>query len=213
MKMKPLFGCVAACAAALVAQAPVTQEAKPTPAAESRAVREAPKPGKVKAGDKLPSFLATTWDVATETPKSSEWDSLKVQNVTVIVVQGVKCPATKSYEDRLRELETTYRKKGVDFVYLYPNRTETDELKQTYHRTQKLAGPMVLDAKGVLTRALGSDHTSDIYVVKKDGVVAYRGGLDDNKRAAKVKTKFAVDALEAVLAGKEPAVKYTDAPG
>lgn len=213
MKRFKTMSCVFAMAAGLFAQAPVTQEAKPAPAAESRAVREAPKPGKVKAGDKLPSFVATTYDVASEAAKASEWDSLKIQNVTVIVVQGVKCPATKSYEERLRDLETTYRKKGVDFIYLYPNRTETDDLKQTYHRTQKLAGGMVLDAKGVLTLALGSDHTSDLYIVKKDGVVAYRGGIDDNKRAAKVKTKYAVDALEAVLAGKEPAVKFTDAPG
>jgi hypothetical protein len=32
----------------------------------------------VKAGDKLPSFVATTYDVASEAAKASEWDSLEI---------------------------------------------------------------------------------------------------------------------------------------
>ncbi len=197
----------------LMPQGLSAQESRPTQSPESRAVREAPKPGNLKPGDAIPSFLATTWDVSGETPKSSEFDSQKIPQITVIVIQGVKCPATSAYEGRLRELDLAYRKKGVEFLYLYPNRPESDELKRTYHKTQKLGGSMVFDAKGTLTQALGSDHTSDCYVVGKDGKVIYRGALDDNKRAAKVKVKYLADALEAALAGKEPSIKRTDAPG
>jgi hypothetical protein len=45
MKRFKTISCVFAMAAGL-AQAPVTQEAKPAPAAESRAVREAPSPAR-----------------------------------------------------------------------------------------------------------------------------------------------------------------------
>lgn len=195
------------------AQSPAAQDSRPAPKAESREARALPKPGKLVPGDKVPSFTATAWDMTGETPKSTEFDSLKISQITVVGIQGVKCPATTAYEDRLRELETTFRKKGVEFVYFYPNRPESDELKRTYHKNQKLAGGLILDAKGTLTQSFGSDKSSDFYVFGKDGKLIYRGGLDDNKRAAKVTVKYLADALDAALAGKDPAVKQSNALG
>jgi hypothetical protein len=110
----------------------------------------------------------------------------------------------------MHALETTYRAKGVDFVYIYPNRSDTSEAKTAFHRDKKLGGVMVDDQGGPVTRALGIGRTSEVVLVGKDGVIVYRGAIDDSRDGGKVTARYVATALDEHLAGKP--VTLTSAP-
>ena len=77
--------------------------------------------------------------------------------------------------------------------------------------------PAVHDSKGRLTEMLKATRTTDTFVFDSGRVLRYRGALDDQYGIGYVKDKpsrsYLLDAVEAVLAGKNPAVKATKAPG
>src|SRR5574341_2610933 len=78
-------------------------------------------------GERVPQFAAQLIDVSGEQPKPADFDSHKTQRPTVYIFVGTTCPATAAYVERLRALEKTYGEKGVDFIYLYPNRDDAPE--------------------------------------------------------------------------------------
>jgi hypothetical protein len=154
-------------------------------------------------GDTIPEFTAETIDLTGQSEVRAPFDSHKIKAITVYAFLGTHCPTTQMYLDRLREVETTYRQKGVDFVYIYPNRTDPSDLKRTYHREQHFAGPMIDDVGAKIAIAtLRAQRTAEILVTDAGGVIRYRGAIDDNKEVAQVTRRHLAVALDEMLAGK-----------
>ena len=142
--------------------------------------------GKVGRGDKTADFTTT-----------------KNEKPTVYVLVGVTCPATGPYAERLAALEAAYTEKGVDFVYVYCNQTETLDQKKKFHKEKKFTAALMNDEGAAFTQKLGANKTGLTLIADKSGKVVYRGGIDDNKdSAAKVKSKHVANALDEILAGK-----------
>lgn len=158
----------------------------------------APAAEAVKAGDKIPAFKATATTVI---------DSQTQGTLTAYQVVGVKCPATPRYVARMQALENSYRSKGVEFVYLFPNKTEDAETKQKWFEEQGLKGLFVDDADASVARMLGSKKTAEVFLVDKAGTILYRGGIDDSLDASKATKNFVSMALDEHLAGKEVSTK------
>jgi peroxiredoxin len=114
---------------------------------------------------------------------------------------GTRCGTTARYLGRLAALEQAYAGK-VDFVYLYPNKTDSSEEKAAFHKQHALRGPMVDDAGAKIARQLGGERTAEVVLTRKDGVVVYRGAIDDNKDEANVTRKHLALAMDEHLAGK-----------
>lgn len=180
--------------------------ATPPAATDGTAAAKTPEPAPAEGtlpGDRVPSFTVQGVSGGKETtvPSSSP------DAVTVYCVTSTSCPTTRAYADKLRTIESTYTPKGVRFVWLYPNRSESDADKATTHAERKLGGVLSYDKDAVVAKTLATDHTPEMVVVRKDGVIAYRGAVDDGggdpKRA---KANPLTDALDAVLAGKAVAV-------
>lgn len=161
-------------------------------------------------GDQVPGFQAKALDVSGEAATSRDFDSQAQKHVTAYLFVGTQCPATAAYLDRMRALETKYRATGVDFVYVYPNKTDTSEAKTAFHKTSRLTGPMIDDEGGKIARMLGASHTSEVLLVAKDGKLLYRGAIDDSREPSQVKTQYVASALDAHLAGKPIAPTTTD---
>lgn len=91
----------------------------------------------------------------------------------------------------------------VDLLTLAANASETDEACAAAARTRGLplvlrAGPEVLDAYAALT-------TPHLFVVDRDGVLRYRGALDDVTFRQRDPTRnFLREAAEALRAGRLP---------
>lgn len=135
-------------------------------------------------------------------PVGRPLDSRQAKGVTAYVFLGTQCPATKAYLERLRALERAYGPKGVTFVFVYPNRTDPSEEKIGFHRSAKLAGPLVDDQGARLARAFAAQKTSEVVLVAKDRTIVYRGGIDDAREPAAVKARHLETALDEHLAGR-----------
>ena len=193
--MKTMFTVLAA---ALLVGAPAGAQTEAKPA-------EKPTTGKV--GEKIPAFTGKV----VRGEKTADFDSLKTGKTTVYFIVGVTCPATEPYVPRLIELEKAYAPKDIDFVYLYPNKTESLADKQKFHKKMKLAGGFMDDEGAAVAKKLAASKTGLVLITDKDGNVLYRGGIDDNLlEPAKVKSRFVVMALDEILAGKK--VSKTEGP-
>lgn len=147
-------------------------------------------------GDRLPQFTA-------ELTGGGKLDSHKPGKPTVWVFLGTKCPATAAYLTRFKELESVYGKKGVQFVYLYPNKTDPADAKRAFHREHGLGPRMVDDEGGRIARLVAAERTSEVLVTDRKGTLLYRGGVDDNRDEAAVGRRFVATALDEHLAGKK----------
>jgi peroxiredoxin len=161
-------------------------------------------------GDEVPAFKATAVDVSGNAAKPRDFDSQTQKKITTYLFLGTQCPATAAYLDRIRALDEKYHAKGVDFVYVYPNKTDTSEAKTSFHKSSRLPGPMIDDQGGTIARALGAQHTSETLLVAKDGRLLYRGAIDDSREPTQVKTPYLATALDQALAGKPIATTTTD---
>jgi peroxiredoxin len=159
-------------------------------------------------GDKIPSFTAKAVDLSGAEPKTADVDSQKLARTTVYLFVGTQCPTTQAYVDRLRALEQEYDAKGIDFVYVYPNRTDTSEAKSAFHKERKLAGAMIDDEGAAIAKTLGAQRTAEAVVVGRDGEILYRGAIDDSAREPEeVNLRYVALALDEHLAGKPVSTK------
>ena len=148
-------------------------------------------------GDKVPRFEAT----AVKDGRSLTVDSSRRSRPTVYLFVGTQCAATAAYIDRMRELERAYADR-VDFIYLYPNRTESSKDKLAFHQEKKLGGPAIDDQGARIARLLDAHRTAETFVVGSDGRIAYHGAIDDDRSGRNIKRRHLALALDEVLAGK-----------
>jgi hypothetical protein len=157
-----------------------------------------------EVGSKIPAFTATA--VATV-------DSHATAVPTVYMIVGVRCGATPGYEERFKELETRFRSKGVDFVWVFPNSTESHDDKAGWMKKLGLRGGMVEDAGAAITKSLGCRQTAQAIFAAADGKILFRGGIDDSKKASGVTKHYLADAITAHLDGKPVEVSEARAFG
>jgi thiol-disulfide isomerase/thioredoxin len=151
-------------------------------------------------GQRLPQFTAPAIDVSSG--KTVEFDSHKTTRPTIYIFVGTHCPATGAYAERLTELEKSYAPKGVDFVYLYPNKEDTQEAAAAFHKEKKFTGRLIHDQGAQLARLFKAQRTSELFLVNKDGVLVYHGAIDDSRDPSAVKEHYLAKALDELQAGK-----------
>jgi peroxiredoxin len=148
-------------------------------------------------GDPVPAFEARV----ARGGKTALHDSRAAKRPTLYLFVGARCPTTGKYLPRVRALEEKHAGK-VDFLYLYPNATDSPAEKAAFHEQSKLAGGMIDDAGARLAALLGAQRTAEAFLVDAGGRIAYRGAIDDD-REGKAVTRAHLDlAIGEVLAGK-----------
>jgi hypothetical protein len=153
-------------------------------------------------GDTIAPFSAEVITVAGETKKTAPFDSRKTGKLTAYIVVGTRCPTTAAYIERFKQIEQAYAKKGVDFIYVYPNREDTPEAKLAFHKEHQFHGRLIDDQGGRVARALQAQRTSELILVDKTGTILFRGAVDDNKDPNAVQRRYVTTALDEHLAGK-----------
>jgi peroxiredoxin len=164
----------------------------------------APTQEAAKVGEKIPAFTATA---------VSTVDSQSVTVPTAYMIIGVKCGATPGYEKRFRAVEDEFRAKGVDFFWVFPNKTESLEEKQAWMKKVGLKGGMIDDTGAKITKALECKQTAQAILTDADGKIAYRGGIDDSKSEDGVKRRHLAEAIKELQAGKAVSVTSAKAFG
>ncbi|HVW08701.1 MAG TPA: redoxin family protein [Bryobacteraceae bacterium] len=174
-------------------------------------------------GSPAPDFSLPGVDDKTHT--LAEYAGAKV---LAIVFDCNHCPESHLYDDRIRKLYADYRDKGVQVVVVSPDNPDhlhyadlaysdmTDSLIDMKERAEDthIEYPFLYDgAAQSLTAKLGAVATPQIFVFDQARKLRYEGRIDDNEQAAQVKSQDARNAIDALLAGKEPAVTTTAVTG
>ena len=152
---------------------------------------------KAAPGTKIPAFQAQAITAV---------DSQATLVPTAYMIIGVNCGSTPAYEKRFKAIEDEFRSKGVDFVWVFPNKTETKEEKAAWMKKVGLKGPMIDDEGAKITTALECKNTAQAILADKSGNIVFRGGIDDSRDESAVKQRFLADAIKETLAGKPVSV-------
>jgi peroxiredoxin len=138
---------------------------------------------------------------------------------TMVVFTCNNCPYAKAWEERIVELGNTYSKKGVGVLLVNsnsPSVSKGDTFEATKERAKErgMAFAYAVDPDSTVARAFGAAKTPEAFVFDKGGQLVYHGTIDDNhEEAGKVTKRYLKDALDAVAAGKKPALPETKSMG
>lgn len=132
------------------------------------------------------------------------------------------CPYAQAYEDRIIALDRKYSKMGVPVIAINPNNPEKsprdsfEEMKVRAHQ-KKFAFPYLLDKEQKVYPLYGATRTPHVFLLERKthgNEVKYIGAIDDNYQdAASVENRYAEDAVNAMLEGKEIRITTTKAIG
>ncbi len=146
----------------------------------------------------------------------------------VVVFTCNHCPTAQYYEPRLKQLVVDYQPKGVAVVAIMPNDPQSvrldelgwTDLSDTFAEMKLRAHdggfnfPYLYDGDTeTVSRAYGPVATPHVFLFDASRKLRYAGAIDDSERVQHVKTHYLRDALDAVLAGKEPPVTQTKVVG
>ena len=146
-------------------------------------------------------------------------DDFRDKAALVVMFICNHCPYVQAVEDRIVALNREYGPRGVQLVGIcandptdYPD-DRPERLLQRW-REKGYGFPYLVDEKQDVARAFGAVCTPDIYVFDRDRKLAYHGRIDDNwQQPAKVTRRELAGALDAILAGKQPAREQTASIG
>ena len=148
--------------------------------------------------------------------------------ILVVAFTCNHCPIAQMYEQRIMKLATNYKDRGVAVVAIQPNDPKalrideldcsdtSDSLAEMKIRVQykHLTYPYLYDGDTQqVTRAYGPQATPHVFIFDEARHLRYEGRIDDSYRTELVKTQDARNAIDALLAHKEVAVKHTGAMG
>ena len=144
--------------------------------------------------------------------------------VLVVVFTCNHCPIAQMYETRIQKLADDYRSRGVALVAIQPNAPEairideldssdmSDSLDEMKLRVQykQLHYPYLYDgATQSVARAYGPQATPHVFIFDRERHLRYEGRMDNSYRTELVKTQDARNAIDALLANQDVAVKHT----
>jgi len=133
---------------------------------------------------------------------------------TVVMFISTRCPVSNAYDERMEDLAKRYGPKGVGFIGVNSNVNEPAPEIAAHARDHGFTFPVVKDDRSRTADAYGAQHTPEIFVVDRDGVVRYHGRIDENRDdPAAVKSPDLKNALDSLLAGRAVAVPATKAFG
>jgi hypothetical protein len=138
---------------------------------------------------------------------------------TLVIFSCNHCPWVQAWEARMVAIGNGYRAKGVGVIAVNsndPKEYPDDDLPRMRERARdkNYLFPYAVDTTSDLARAFGATHTPEAFLFDASGRLVYHGAIDDNARSAdKVQHAYLRDALDAVIAGRSPAVHETKALG
>ena len=156
-----------------------------------------------------------------KTHKLADYDG---SPVLVVVFTCNHCPIAQMYETRIAALAADYKDRGVAVVAIQPNDPTairideldssdmSDSLEEMKIRAQykHLTYTYLYDGETQsVTRAYGPQATPHVFVFDRERKLRYEGRMDNSYRVEQVKSREARDAVEALLANRQPAVEHT----
>jgi peroxiredoxin len=136
---------------------------------------------------------------------------LKGRNGTVVVFLSAQCPVVKAYKDRINQIAAEAGAKGINFIGINSNATES--LKWVKSNTSKFdyRFPILIDKNNKLADSLDARTAPEVFFIDRDNTLLYPGAIDNDYSGRNVTESLLTSALDASLAGR-PIAKTTAPP-
>jgi thiol-disulfide isomerase/thioredoxin len=165
------------------------------------------------AGAKAPAFtLVNAVDGKTVAMKPNDGF------MKVVVFTCNQCPYAKAFEPRIIEIANKWTSRGVHF-YAVDSNDDAKFAEETLANMKARAAekdypfPYLKDGDSAIARAYGARVTPHVFLVDGEGVIRYRGFVDDSADPNKRTKTGLTDALGALTNGREVASAETRAFG
>lgn len=133
--------------------------------------------------------------------KTQSLNDLKGEKGTVVAFLSAQCPVVKIYNDRINQIAADYEAKGIKFIGINSNVTESLDFVKT-HTTENYKFPMLIDKGNVLADTFGAKVTPEMFYFNEKNVLVYHGAIDDDKSGSNIQINYLRDAFDLTLAGK-----------
>jgi peroxiredoxin len=139
-------------------------------------------------------------------------------NLKVVIFTCNQCPYANAFEPRIIEVARKFGQKGVRFYAVDSNddtKYDVETLANMKARAEEKEYPFpyLKDGDSSIAHAYGARVTPHVFVVDGQGVIRYRGYVDDSAKPEVRKTTGLTDALGALMEGREVANADTKAFG
>lgn len=176
-------------------------------------------PTPLPIGSKAPDFSLPATDGKTYTLR--DFASSKI---LVIIFTCNHCPTAQAYEERMKDLVTDYKSKGVAVVAISPNDPlavtlgemgytdlgDSFEEMKIRARDQEFNFPYLYDGEtSAVSIKYGPQATPHVFIFDQQRKLQYTGRIDDGEKPGTAKTHDTRNAIEALLAGKPVPVEKT----
>lgn len=186
------------------------------------------------SGQGLPTDTHPTLPIGSPAPdfslqgvdgKTYSLASFAEARILVVVFTCNHCPTAQAYEDRIIQLTSDYKDKGVDVVAIMPNDPTSIRLDElgytdmgdTFDEMKRRAAikhfnfPYLYDGdKEVAAKAYGPIATPHVFIFDRERKLRYSGRVDDVEKPGKTPhTRDARNAIDALLAGRPVPVQTT----
>jgi peroxiredoxin len=137
---------------------------------------------------------------------------------TVVVWTCNHCPYALAWHDRLMDVAREYGEQGVRFLAVNsndPDRYPADSYEAMRERVEREDWPVpyLHDATQDAARAWGAKVTPHLFVLDRDLRLRYQGAPDHDHRDPGGRAAWLREALDALLAGRDPEPAETEPVG
>lgn len=168
-----------------------------------------------KVGSQAPDFTLTDTD-----GKEVKLSSF-AGKIVVLEWFNPECPFVVKHHSKNKtfaDMAAKYTPQGVVFLAINsgaPGREGHGKDKNANLKKEwNISYPVLLDETGIVGRMYGAKRTPHMYVINKDGILAYTGAIDNDNSTTKAgAVNYVANALDELIAGKPVTTKETEAYG
>ncbi|MBS0204232.1 MAG: redoxin domain-containing protein [Planctomycetes bacterium] len=139
------------------------------------------------------------------------------RTAVVVAFTNTSCPISKKYAPSQTAMERQFADQKIQFLFVNPTASDKLAAIQTAITTLGITGPYVRDNDGMIARAVGATHTTDVIVLDSRRTIVYRGAMDDQYgfeySLDAPRNEYLKLALRSVIDRRPLLVAATEAPG
>lgn len=144
--------------------------------------------------------------------KMQSMNDLKGTNGAVVIFLSAQCPVVKAYNDRINQIASEYAAKGINFIGINSNSTESLDWVKS-HAAENYKFTMLIDKGNILADKLGANVTPEVFYYDAKNVLVYRGAIDNDRSGKNITIPYLRSAFDLSMAGKPVERASTNAVG
>jgi peroxiredoxin len=157
----------------------------------------------VNSGDFAVGSTLENFSLPDTTGKTHSFNDLKGKNGAVVVFLSAQCPVVKGYNQRINQIAADYQAKGINFIGINSNATESLDWVKSDAAEVGYKFPLLIDKGNVLADKLAASVTPEVYYFDAKNVLLYHGAIDNDRSGKNITDPYLRTAFDSSLSGKK----------